>query len=942
MKKNVILFICCTFLHHAFSQTVIMDSVFHLVSTSSSSEKGGSGQLTNNESLNSLFNTFNVTSYEKVYPFAKTPQLHKVYELRCDCEIDSLIEALENYYSNEYSSFRKIEYENVALYEPTDWLWTSQKDGWLWFLKKIQADKAWDITLGNPNVVVGVIDNYFDGTHPDLVTEILLPYDPFDTVPHQCLSHYPGDPDIHHGTSVSILVSGQTTETGNSSSSQLASVGFNTKMLCYKAWAGNYLARALHASTVMGVNILTSSAGGWTSCPDWTGNDQLVVKEILDNGTTIIMPAGNGAGTHNFCAAIDPINHSAFFPLSPYYDERIILVSSTGSDDKHHFVKPNDTTNSTHSHYPDVDLCAPGYDVFVADVTACGAATWPYAGRGHGTSFASPFVAGVASLMYSVNPCLTPSLCQDILKNTTDPILDAQNFPNGVGTGRVNAFKAVKAAQGSYSTGLDLYIKDRPEDFGNQVNPYQWTWDLDESPDIWVRRQNDGLVNQVNQNPEYQSSTPNYVYVRVRNKSCVTSVGTEKVDLHWTKASSLTSWPQNWDGSSPNIGNLIGSNTIGVLEPGDDTILVFTWNILNPYIHQNWASCLMARIVNSSTDIITVHPNHAELDVYLNNNIALRNVTVVDIVPGIAEPLGNINGIYYPNGHYIYVGNPNLSANNFNFTFSSNKNDNLTTYAEVKLIFDEAGWDLIGDEFLNNENFKVAQPREVIVLNDSSFLTNINFPANTRIPVFVGLSFYADYKDLEKSFTFDVRQYSADNTMLLGGEHFEINKSMRAPFSADAGSDKNIDYGDDVTVSAVQISETAIYNWYDPEGNLIHTGKDMTISPEMTKKYKLELIAISDGSISLDEVEITVNKNKIIGISPNPADNFVSVDYILYNVSSSYLMIINQTGTSFNNYVVNPNSSPTYVNLDSFMSGIYTVVLICDGAATDAKQLIIN
>lgn len=935
MKKVVFLLLYAIIGFKANCQITIVDSIIHVVSSSNQSEKGENGKLTKNSELDLLLNKYNVISYNQVYPFARTPQLQKVYEIKCDCEIDSLLNELETSFSDFYSSFRKIEYENIALYEPSDWLWTSQQDGWLWYLKKIEAQKAWDITQGNPNVIVGVIDTDFDITHPDLSSEIILPYDPYDQAPYSCQT-FNG-----HGTSVASLVSGQTTETGVTSSSQLASIGFNTKMICYRAWVGNYLARALHASTVMGVDILTSSAGGWTSCPDVTGIDQLVVKEILDNGTTIIMPAGNGAGTHNFCSSVDPVNHCAFFPLSPYYDERIIIVTGTGQDDKHQYVTSNGT-NGTHSHYPSVDICSPGYNVFVGLPTNCDPNGWPYSSNANGTSFATPIVAGVASLMYSVNPCLTPSVCQDILKNTTDPVVDAQNFPNGIGTGRVNAFKAVRAAQGAYSTNLDLYMKDRPEDFGDQVNPYVWAWDFDESPDIWVRNQNDGLVNQIHQEPEYNSSSPTYVYVRVRNKSCASSIGNEKVNLHWTKASSSNSWPQNWDGSSPTIGNIIGSQTIGVLAPGEDTILVFQWNVLNPYIHQNWASCLMARIVNSSTDLIVEYPSHAEYDVYYNNNIALRNVTVIDIAPGISNPIGVIDGIFYPFGKYIFIGNSTSDMENYNFTFSTRNNEPLSKYAETKLIFDEAGWNLVKAYFENSNNFRIKQPREVVILGDSASIEGITFPANLRIPVFVGFSFYGDFEQLNKQFKFDVRQFSNDYTLLIGGEHFVLNKKIRSPFSADAGADKEIQFGDNVLIDAVQIGEFAIYKWYDSDGELIYTGKEMSIAPDMTRKYKLEVVAVSDGSIAIDEVEVKVNKNFITSLSPNPANSNVTIDFVLDSISSAYLMVVNQTGTSFNNYIINPNMLSMSININDFQSGLYTVVLVCNGIAKDAKQLIIE
>lgn len=40
----------------------------------------------------------------------------------------------------------------------------------------------------------------------------------------------------------------------------------------------------------------------------------------------------------------------------------------------------------------------------------------------------------------------------------------------------------------------------------------------------------------------------------------------------------------------------------------------------------------------------------------------MRNVTITDIVPGIAPP-GRIDGIYYPHGHFMYIGNATFSDN---------------------------------------------------------------------------------------------------------------------------------------------------------------------------------------------------------------------------------------------------------------------------------------
>ncbi len=632
--------------HYSFSFAQVSTGSFWLMVSDTMAERSKESTFTIDSALNQLFATYSVTHYEKALPFANTPQLQKVYELRCNCIEDSLIAEIEQNFPNSFSGIKKLVEQDIVLYDPNDYMWylTMQNPtNWLWHLKTIQADLAWNISKGDPQVKVAIIDTDFDITHPDLSTKINPHFDPFN--PQILFNCMPMSSCITtpqaHGTHVAGLVAGETAEAGTTPLGQYASVGFNINMIGYRAWClppGDYLKRALHSSTVMGAQILTSSAGGWSSCPDPSGIEELIVKEILDNGTSVIMPAGNGEnGTYNTCLTVDSINHTAFFPLSPYYDERIILVSGTDKNDFHHVVSTNGI-NKTHSHYPDVDLCAPGHDILVTGLTDCGNSTWPFVSQVSGTSFAAPIVAGIAGLMYSVNPCMTPSWCQDILKNTTDPIADAANFPGAVGTGRVNAFKAVRAAEEAKSTTLDLYIKDVDSDFGNETYPYNYLLDRDDSPDIWVRNQPDGFTNQTSQEPEYQNSTPVYVYVRIRNKSCQPSLGSEALKLYWTKSSTWSSWPQNWDGTDPNIGNIISSITIPQLDPGRETILEIPWNIPNPYIFQNWSTCLMARIENSVADPTTIHPYRLDDDVFYNNNIAMKNLTIVDLIPGVAPP----------------------------------------------------------------------------------------------------------------------------------------------------------------------------------------------------------------------------------------------------------------------------------------------------------------
>lgn len=927
------------------AQTVEVNDRFWVMSSSPSTKEGIKG-FTSDTAVNTLFSNHNVTKYEKALPFANTPALLNVYEVQCSCDIDSLIIEIESNFESEFSAIKRLDHENIALYDPEDYMWyLSNPDGtsWLWHLKIIQADLAWDITLGDPNVTTAIIDVYFDLTHPDLASKFIYNYDPYDNIVYDCYTAAHGYPTANgpaapHGTAVASYVAGETTETGGIAEGQLASVGFNTTMIGYKAWNGIYIQKALHASTVMGAKVLTSSAGGFHSCPDETGIDELIVKEILDNGTTIIMPAGNGSGAHNFCSLIDPIHHSAWFPLSPYYDERIIIVSSTGRDDKHQ------NGSGTASHYPDVDLCAPGYNTMSAQPTDCGAEIWPYYGSSNGTSFATPIVAGIAALMYSVNPCMTPAWCQDILKNTTDPIADAANFPNGVGTGRVNAYQAVKEAENAYSTSLDLFMKDTPEDFGDEQYPYSFQAGSYESVDIWVRNQQDGFENHQHQEPEYQSSSPVYVYVRVRNKSCVNATGAEELSLYWTKASSWSSWPQNWDGSQPNIGNKIGTINLGDLAAGKDMIFEFTWNILNPYIFQNWTSCLLARIENSATDLITIHPGRLDNDVLFNNNISMRNVTVIDIAPGIAPP-GKIGDVYFPHGKYIFIGNVKPKTEMISLKFSVTEDSlkkSILKEAEVKIIFDDIGWNLLEPYLINHNDIKILRAKEILLLADTVRLSHIAFPANTRIPIYVGFSFLIEKISGQEHFDYHVKQYLDSYDSLIGGVRFEVNRYERNPFKANAGNDKEIKEGESVNISAIAINESASYNWYDLEGNLVYEGSAFSITPEITSKYKLEVITDADGFKDYDEMEVKVNPFWIDVISPNPASNQVNISYVADKASSAYLMILNQTSTVSNNYIIDTNLLETNINLSTYQTGVYTIVLVCDGVARDAKNLVVQ
>ena len=212
--------------------------------------------------------------------------------------------------------------------------------------------------------------------------------------------------------------------------------------------------------------------------------------------------------------------------------------------------------------------------------------------------------------MKSVNTCSSVSQMKDILQSTADKIggfnYNFYSLQSGISTelgyGKVNAYKAVQLAQ--QTTIFDLMVKDSFDDSGmepNTVTPYMWN-----SDNIWVR--SSGNLTVEHQNPVYYANnTPNYVRVKVKNNSCVASLGIEQLNVYWAKASAGLSWPNPWNGgvvyppTNASMGGSIGLQNIPVLQPGQEVTLNFPWIVPNPDNYGNidqWHFCLLARIVS--------------------------------------------------------------------------------------------------------------------------------------------------------------------------------------------------------------------------------------------------------------------------------------------------------------------------------------------------------
>lgn len=561
----------------------------------------------------------------------------------------------------------------VLDYTPNDFLLASQPHHPI-----INTEDAWDITMGDNDIIIAVVDSGCDIDHPDFTNDAALGwtkvYSPYD------FTGMDADPTSEtHGTKSCGIATANADNTegvaGVAPGCRLMPIkrpsGEDIKFADAYVWIAGFnpgwvadgtnypVGTVFPAVPAPGADVISSSYGFWDA--SLSG----IMKDAFDFITTF---GRNGRGcVVVFSVGNDNLDFTTYRYWAAY--EKTIAVAASA-------IAPPDAAEvkiSTSNFGSLVDVCAPGggqaggaesrtlstTNVGSGDTAgSAGAASNDYDDFGQ-TSCACPQVSGIAALMLSANPDLTWVQVRQILRDTAIKIDAANVDPTGqwvdnngdgnidfsqwYGFGRVNAQAAVQAAQDLVGidplTGRDTWIKENSIDIGDVPCPPPY------SPDVWVRNTDPALDNpaEIDTHQSPIRGQDNWVYANIRNRGAVDSLDVYvRISItRWAGTQYVypddfipTGAPSTYPPATMAPGTyLIGEAHIASIPAGDFVTINMLWpaalippaEVIIDGVTYSWAdSCLLVEI--SPHDGPTPTGNHT----WENNNLCQRNITIID------------------------------------------------------------------------------------------------------------------------------------------------------------------------------------------------------------------------------------------------------------------------------------------------------------------------
>lgn len=437
--------------------------------------------------VSSVLAGYGITDVSSAYP---TPANASDADVRLASEI-----GLDRVYTVRYSSQTDafdvclklmtcpdVEYAMPMLFHkqnltPNDPLFAQQ----VW-MKTMKLEEAWDVSKGNANVVIGIVDSGTDWTHEDLAGKIKLNTAEIDgngidddkngfvddvrgwdfvgnITPQEAYAGVlrpDNDPRVNYpvinGTNAHGTATAGCAAATTNNAKGIAGSGFDCRILPVKVGSDNPNVGGLLAgyqgikyAADMGAQVINCSWGGTTDNP----GGQEMIQYCLAKGALVVAASGN---------------EGLFTGDVPHYPSSFDGLLSVGSCG-------NSGSPSSFSNYGyDVTTYAPGENILTSYPNNQYQAA-------SGTSFSCPLVAGICGLIKSKHPDWTPEMIIQQIRSTSDamPGVSAADRPKYFG--RANAKNALKY-NNSFTSGdriPGIAMQSLSIGAGGQINNYEPT-----------------------------------------------------------------------------------------------------------------------------------------------------------------------------------------------------------------------------------------------------------------------------------------------------------------------------------------------------------------------------------------------------------------------------------------------------------------------------------
>jgi thermitase len=281
-----------------------------------------------------------------------------------------------------------------------------------WGPRAVSAPAAWGLTEGSRSIVIAIVDTGVDDTHPDLASKIVGEYSYVGTIKD----------GFGHGTHVAGIAAGAT-----NNNLGIAGMCPNCGILSVKVlndqgsgYTSDIAAGITYAAS-HGARVISLSLGG--------GGRSETLHSALDyalaNNALPVCAMGNaGSGSNT--------------PEPAYWHDCLSVIATDQNG-----------TKATFSNYGlKADVAAPGVAIlstmptYPVTLTTTRGYSMNYDALS-GTSMATPMVSGIAGLVLSQNPNLTPRQVAGIIMSSSG---DGISWASNVAFGVVDAYRAVSSA----------------------------------------------------------------------------------------------------------------------------------------------------------------------------------------------------------------------------------------------------------------------------------------------------------------------------------------------------------------------------------------------------------------------------------------------------------------------------------------------------------------